>query len=75
VKNIGPGTYRVYAWERLPALGSPRYGDSIVFSNLDFPGRFDGQSALITVVENESKQVSLTLISGTSTDEDRGRVP
>jgi hypothetical protein len=67
VKDVVPGTYRVYAWERLdPASEQPRIlriDNSVTFADAGFPRLFDSLGAVITVGENESKQVSLALIS------------
>lgn len=64
LKNVVPGTYRVYAWERLdPDSESGSNGDPIVLADRRFPRLFDNLGAVVTVGENESKQVSLTLVS------------
>ena len=66
ISGVAPGTYRVYAWEHvdpvpeLPAPGS----DPMPFADPDFPRQFDNMSALVTVGENDRKQVSRNLISG-----------
>jgi hypothetical protein len=64
MKNVVPGTYRVYAWEKLdPISETSALNQPITFADPDFPRRFDDMSALVTVGESESKQVLLTLIS------------
>jgi hypothetical protein len=64
LKNVVPGTYRVYAWERLdPESESGSNGEPIVLADSRFPRLFDNLSAVVTVGENESKQVSLTVIT------------
>lgn len=64
VRNVVPGTYRVYAWERLePISESGPLNETIAFTDPEFPRRFDDMSAIVTVGESESKRVSLSLIS------------
>jgi len=75
VRNVVPGTYRVYAWEGLdPVSEGPRNGDPIVFSDPGFPRLFDYKSVVVTVGENESKQVSLTVISAARVDQESRRL-
>ena len=71
ITSVAPGTYRVYAWEHvdpLPDLPGAPGGDPMPFSDPDFPRLFDNMSALVTVAENDHKQVSLSLISGAKID-------
>jgi hypothetical protein len=60
VNSVVPGTYRVYAWERLDALS---------FSDPEFLKLFDSQSAVVTVTEDNSEQASLIRISASKMDE------
>ena len=73
VKSVTPGTYRVYAWERLNPVVDGAVSDAIPFSDPEFPRLFDNMSAVVTVGENESKQVSLTLISAVKMDDESSR--
>jgi hypothetical protein len=66
VGNVAPGRYRVYAWEKLPVL--PPLNEDIPFADPEFPRLFDSTSAAIAISENESKQVSLSLISAAGMD-------
>jgi hypothetical protein len=63
IKSVAPGTYRLYAWERLNPIDDGPVNGSLPFADPEFPRLFDSMSALVTVAESESKQVSLTLIS------------
>jgi hypothetical protein len=64
LKNVAPGAYRVYAWERLKPVSDSNLNRSpIVFADPDFPRLFDSMSAFVTVGENESKEVSVPVIS------------
>ncbi len=75
VRNVVPGTYRVYAWERLdPVVDGSRSGDPVVFADPGFPRLFDNMGTVVTVGENESKQVSLTPISAARVDEESRRL-
>jgi hypothetical protein len=67
LKNVAPGNYRVYAWERLPPL--PPTNEPVVFADPAFPRLFDDMSATVTIAESESKQVSLSRISATRMDD------
>jgi hypothetical protein len=66
VSNVVPGTYHVYAWERLPnevgSNGLFAYADPEVLKAFD--------SVSVTVGESESKQVTLTLISAARMDDE-----
>lgn len=68
--SVPPGTYRVYAWERLnPASESVQPpGQSYAIIDPELPRLFDNLSAVVTVGENESKQVSLNIISAAKMD-------
>lgn len=61
VNSVVPGTYRVYAWERLDALS---------FSDPEFLKLFDSQSAVVTATEDNSEQASLTRISAAKMDDE-----
>jgi Carboxypeptidase regulatory-like domain/Polysaccharide lyase family 4, domain II len=63
VKNVVPGTYRVYAWEGLAPVAGLPFGEALAFADPEFPREFDNMSAVVTVGENESRHVSLNLIS------------
>ncbi len=73
VRNVTPGTYRVYAWERLAAVPELPFGEPMAFADPEFPRAFDNMSAVVTVGESESKQVSLHLISAARMEEDLRR--
>ena len=62
VKNVVPGTYRAYAWEQLAPVPGLPFGEALAFADPEFPRAFDNMSALVTVGENESRHVSLSLI-------------
>ena len=63
----------MYAWERLNPVVDGAVSDAIPFSDPEFPRLFDNMSAVVTVGENESKQVSLTLISAVKMDDESSR--
>ena len=72
--SVAPGTYRVYAWERLAPISDGPVTDALVFPDPEFPRLFDSMSSVVTLVENDSKEVSPTLISAAKMDaESRGR--
>jgi hypothetical protein len=73
VKSVAPGTYRLYAWERLNPIDDGPVNGSLPFPDPEFPRLFDSMGALITVAESESKQVSLTLISAAKMEAERRR--
>jgi hypothetical protein len=59
----------VYAWERLnPISDRVPSGSQIVFPDPEFPRLFDSMSAFVTVGENESKEVSVPVISAAKMD-------
>ena len=70
IQNLPPGTYRLYAWERLSPVSDsvPPPGQLYAIVDPEWPRLFDSLSAVVTVGENESKQVSLTLISAAKMD-------
>jgi hypothetical protein len=73
VKNVVPGTYRVYAWERLtPPIESSDDGAPL-FADPEFPRLFDSMSVLVTLGDSESKQISLTVISATKMEAESRR--
>jgi len=73
IKSVTPGTYRVYAWERLNPMDDGPVNGSLPFPDPEFPRRFDSMSTLVTVAENETKQVSLSLISAAKVGTEAGR--
>jgi len=73
VKNVVPGTYRVYAWERLAPVPELPLGEALAFADPGFPLAFTSMSVVVTVGEDESKHVSLSLISVSRMEEDSGR--
>jgi hypothetical protein len=66
VSNVVPGTYRLYAWERLP--GEPGTNGLFAYADPEFLKAFDGVN--VTIAESESKQVTLNLISGVRMDDE-----
>jgi hypothetical protein len=69
VGNVVPGTYRVYAWERLPS--EPGINEFFAYADPEVLKVFDGVS--VTVAESESKQVTLNLISAARMDDEMRR--
>jgi hypothetical protein len=64
--NVVPGSYHVYAWERLPIDLRPNQPPA--YADPEFLKVFDGVS--VTVAESESKQVTLNLISAAKMDDE-----
>ena len=74
ITGIAPGNYHVYAWERLDeVIASAMGGDAILFPDPQFPGLFDNLGAAVTIAENDSKQVSLSLISAAKMNDELRR--
>ena len=73
VRDVTPGTYRVYAWERLAAVPELPFGEPLAFADPEIPRAFDNMSAVVTVGESKSKQVSLNLISAARMEEENLR--
>jgi hypothetical protein len=74
ITGIAPGNYHVYAWERLDEVtASAMGGDDILFPDPQFPRLFDNLGAAVTIVENDSKQVSLSLISAAKMNDELRR--
>jgi hypothetical protein len=67
IGNLAPGTYRVYAWERLPWEARP--GDPSDYANPEFLKMFDSLSVEVKIGASESKQVTLNLIPAARVDE------
>ncbi len=62
--GIAPGSYHVYAWERLDEVTAPAVArNAIHFPDPQFPRLFDNFGAAVMIAENDSKQVSLSTIS------------
>ncbi|MGA3016424.1 MAG: carboxypeptidase regulatory-like domain-containing protein [Bryobacteraceae bacterium] len=61
VNSVVPGTYRVYAWERL---------DAMAFADPEFLKLFDSLRVVVTVTEDDSEQASLTRISAAKMDDE-----
>lgn len=74
VRNVTPGRYRVYAWERLAAVPVLPFGEPLAFADPEIPRAFDDMSAVVTVGESETKQVSLNLISAARMEEENLRL-
>jgi hypothetical protein len=64
VKNVAPGTYRVYAWEDL---------DSGAQMDPDFLKPHSGQSERVTIDDNGHAQVNLTRIAAAAVDEAKAK--
>jgi hypothetical protein len=64
VSNVVPGSYHLYAWERLPNELGP--SELFAYADPEFLKAFDGVS--VTVGEGESKQATLNLISAARMD-------
>ena len=73
VRDVTPGTYRVYAWERLAAVPELPFGEPLAFADPEIPRAFDNMSVVVTVGESKSKQVSLNLISAARMEEENLR--
>ncbi len=74
VNNVAPGAYRAYAWEHLDPTALVLNGDTVAFGETSLPKLFDNMSVSITVAEDESKQLSLPLISAAAIDEQSHRL-
>jgi hypothetical protein len=75
LQSVPPGTYRLYAWERLnPASDAVQPpGQQYAMVDPELPRLFYNLSAVVTVGENESKQITLRLISAEKMDAESRR--